>query len=322
VLADVSPQFAEYIVAPLDPGGASLFSDLDAVEADYLDAVVLGMNEFGRRNRVFGAVPERSYSSDQLLLPALLDAGAGEALASAQAVIVDIEPPATFAVGHARLLEYLSEVVGVDSKIAKAASNGDVVGFEVANYDLSLAAARFSLEAAPALASIVIGLGQTVPAEDAPGGSFGQGLYTELRVFRALALQVQVGSGVFPFVSEEAIADALTRVMPIAIGLTDGTITAVEALDPPAQMANGHERPLVYLSELRLLGQNVLDAAHAIDLDALRGYGRLGGFTAELAKTKLWCTARSDLSNDPIEPVTASFFEPFGGVHPDQLCPA
>ena len=175
---------------------------------------------------------------------------------------------------------------------------------------------------APALASIVIGLGQTVPAEDAPGGSFGQGLYTELRVFRALALQVQVGSGVFPFVSEEAIADALTRVMPIAIGLTDGTVTAVEALDPPAQMANGHERPLVYLSELRLLGQNVLDAAHAIDLDALRGYGRLGGFTAELAKTKLWCTARSDLSNDPIEPVTASFFEPFGGVHPDQLCPA
>jgi hypothetical protein len=111
VLADVSPQFAEYIFAPLDPAGASLFSDLDAV--------VLGMDEFGRRNRAFGAVLERSYSSDQLLLRALLDAGAGEAFASAQAVIVDIEPPATFAAGHARLLEYLVEAVAIDSEIAE-----------------------------------------------------------------------------------------------------------------------------------------------------------------------------------------------------------
>jgi hypothetical protein len=322
VLADVSPQFAEYIFAPLDPASASLFSDLDADEADYLDAVVLGMDEFGRRNRAFGAVLERSYSSDQLLLRALLDGGAGEAFASAQAVIVDIEPPATFAAGHARLLEYLVEAVAIDSEIAEAASNGDVVGFEVANYELSLAAARFALEAPPALASIVTGPGQAAPAEDIPGGSFGEGLYVELRVFRALALQVQVGTGVFPSVSEEAIAEALTHVMPTAIGLTEAAITAVEALDPPAQMAGGHERLLVYLNELRLLRQSVLDAAQAIDLGALRSYGGLGGFTAELAETKLWCTTRADLTNDPIEAVTASFFQPFGPVHPDLLCPA
>jgi hypothetical protein len=322
VLADVSPQFAEYIFAPLDPAGASLLLGLSANEADYLDAVVLGMDEFGRRNRAFGAVLERSYSSDRLLLRALLDAGAGEAFAAAQTVIVDIEPPATFAAGHARLLEYLAEAVAIDSEIAEAAGNGDVVGFEVANYELSLAAARFSLEAPPALASIVTGLGQAVPAEDIPGGSFGRGLYTELRVFRALVFQVQVGTGVFPSVSEEAIAEALTRVMPTAIGLTERTIAAVEVLDPPAQMVDGHERLLVYLSGLRLLRLSVLDAAQAVDLDALRGYGRLGGFTAELAETKLWCAARSDLTNDPIEPVTASFFEPFGEVHPDRLCPA
>ena len=53
----------------------------------------------------------------------------------------------------------------------------------------------------------------------------------------------------------------------------------------------------------------------------LRNYGELGGFAAERAETELWCSARADLTDDTIEPITATFFRRFDSPVVDQLCP-
>ena len=76
-----------------------LFVGLDTDETEYLDAVAAGFDEFARRNREFSAALQQSYSSDELLLQALLRAGAGEAYAAARDAIIEIDPPASLCRG-------------------------------------------------------------------------------------------------------------------------------------------------------------------------------------------------------------------------------
>lgn len=74
-------------------------------------------------------------------------------------------------------------------------------------------------------------------------------------------------------------------------------------------------RPLV---ELR---RSILQAATIGDLDALRTSGELGGFAAQRAETELWCDALAGITDDPIEPITTTFFRPFEVATLAQLCP-
>lgn len=322
-LGDVSPEFARYIITPdTRIAAAELFGDLEADETAYLDAVAQGWDEFTRRSRDFGRALEQSYSSDELLLHALLTAGAGEAFAAVRAVIIEIDPPAAYAQGHEQLLAYLDETVALDSVVAEAAENGDVVGFEVANYGLAQAGAQFALEAPPSLASVVTGLAVQVAPEGLPGGQFGEDLWQALARFRTLALRQQLTTGVFPIISDENLAAVIAAIMPTGIELTEEALAAVAALEAPDELRNGHDRLLVYFDELLELRKSVLQAASIGDIDALRTYGELGGFAAERAETELWCEALADVADDPIEPVTATFFRPFEVATVAQLCPA
>jgi hypothetical protein len=321
-LADLSSGFAQYIVDESAEVFGELFAGLDSDETNYLNAVAEGWDEFARRNRDFGAALQQSYANDEALLQALLNAGAGEAFAVVRAVIVEIDPPASYADGHDRLVAYLDETVALDSIIAKAAENGDVVGFEVANYELALAGARFTLEAPPSLVSVISDPVDQVPPPGLPGGTYGDDLWQALGRFRTLALRQQIFSGVFPVVSEGNQAATIAAVMPTTIQLTNETIAEIEALEPPAELQKGHVRILAYLGELLNLRRSVLQAATIGDLDALRTYGELGGFAAQRAETELWCEALADMADDPIEPITATFFRPFEVATLTQLCPA
>ncbi len=323
VLADLSPELTSYVVTT-DRGDAAavLFGDLDAEETEYLDAVATGWDEFNRRNRAFTETLQQSYSSNELLLLALLDAGAGEAFAAVRTVIVGIDPPPSYVEGHARLLAYLDEAVALDTTIAEAAETGNVVAFEVANYDLSLAGGRYSLEAPASLVAVNSDPANLVPPDDLPAAAYGEALWQSLQRFRILALERQVGSGVFPIVSDDKLAEAMALVLPTNIELTEESVAVIEALAPPAEFQAGHDRILAYLRGLIELRQSILQAATAGDLETLQTYGVLGGFAADRAETELWCAALADLGDDPIEPITATFFRPFAGGSLDRLCPA
>lgn len=321
-LAIVSPEFAQRIGTSENGAAATqLFVGLEADETDYLDAVATGWEEFNRRNRSFSEALSQSYGNDQLLLDALLRAGAGEAFAAARAVIIEIDPPASYADGHARLLSYLDETVALDTVIGEAAENGDVVAFEVANYGLGLAGARFALEAPPSLAAVIAEPADLVPPEGLPGDAFGEELWQALQRFRVLAFRTQGSTGVFPIISDENLAAATATITPTVIDLTDETVAEIEALNPPAELQPGNDRVLTYLHDLVALRESVLDAATTGDLDRLRTYGELGGFAAERAETELWCSARADLTDNTIEPITATFFREFEGLTLAQLCP-
>ena len=131
-----------------------------------------------------------------------------------------------------------------------------------------------------------------------------------------------LNSGVFPIIGDDKLAQALAAIVPTAIQLTEEAVAGVEALAAPAEFQAGHDRILAYLRGLVELRQSVLQAAAAGDLETLRTYGELGSFAAERAETELWCAARADLADDPIEPITATFFRPFEVPTADQLCPA
>ncbi|MGI9622011.1 MAG: hypothetical protein ACR2PK_04170, partial [Acidimicrobiales bacterium] len=320
--ADLSAEFVESFEDPdSDNGTANLFDDLNANETAYLDAVAQGWDEFGRRNRNYTETLQQTYASDALLLQALLNAGAGEAFAAVRAVIIEIDPPASYAEGHERLLSYLDEAVELDTVIAEAAGSGDVVGFEVANYGLALAAARFSLDAPPSLVSVIADPADVAAPQSLPGGQFGEDLWHALGRFRSLALHQPIESGVFPIVSDENLAAAIAATMPIAITLTEEAMSEIAGLESPDEFRTGHDRLVVYLDELLTLRKSVLRAARIGDLEALRTYGELGGFAAERAETGLWCDALDDLAGDPIEPITATFFRPFAVATLAQLCP-
>jgi hypothetical protein len=322
-MAGLSPQLVEYLVG--SDGGlgvAALFVDLEVEEVEYLDAVATGWDEFRRRNQAFGEALERSYSSNERLLLALLDAGAGEAFAAVRAVIVEIDPPQSYVDGHAQLLAYLDETVALDTAIAEAAESGDVVAFEVANFQLGLAGNRFALEAPASLVAVNQDPADLAEPEDLPGGAYGEALWQELQRFRILALRPQTNTGVFVIISDDKLAESLAITTPTVIQLTEEAATGIEALTPPAEFEAGHERVLTYLRELVELRQSILRAATAGDLETLRTYGELGSFAAERAETEIWCAARAELADDPIEPITVTFFRPFGVATAAELCTA
>lgn len=322
VLTGVSAEYAEAIVSTdIAIAAAELFGDLGEEEAAYLDAVATGWDEFGRRSRVFSRALEQSYMNDDLLLMALLDAGAGQAFAAARDAIVGIDPPESYLEGHARLMQYLDEAVVLDTAIGAAAEAGDVVGFEVANYGLGLAAGRFSLEAPPSLASVLGDPVNLVTPEGLPGDDYGVEAWEILQQFRILALRRQTNSGVFPIVSDENLAATIAIVYPTAIQLTEETQDEFAALNPPAELRAGHESLATYFERLIELRRTVLDAAANGDIETLESYGELGGFAAERAETHLWCTAGQEIAEGQYEPITQSFFRPFSGVATvGQLC--
>lgn len=321
-LADLSPAFGRHVARSANAvADAALFAGLTAEETDYFDDVATGWDEFGRRNRAFSQALSRSYTSDELLLLALLDAGAGEAFAAAQAVMVQIDPPPSYVDGHAQLLALFDELVALDAEIAEAARNGDVVGFEVANYAIRVAQSRFILEAPPSLVAVNGPTELLVPPEDLAGGAYGQALWEALQRFDILAFDQTISSGVFPVVSDEKLAQAMAEVMPTAIEFTEQAVASVDALAPPAEFEAGHDRVLAYLGGLVELRQSILQAATTGDLEALRTYGELGSFQAERYETELFCAARADLADDPIEPITATLFS-LGGIAATEICPA
>lgn len=321
-LTELSAEFLEAFSEGPNAAIATSLGGLSDDDAAYLDAVAAGWDEFGRRVRDFRAALGRSYGSDEQLLAALLDAGAGEAFAAARDVIVEIDPPDGYADAHERLLDYLDETVALDTEIAEAAENGDVVGFEVTDFELRLAGARFVLDVPPALASIFGDIEQLVPPDDLPGGDFGADLWEALRRFRVLALRVDIGSGAFPVVRDETTAAALAAVMPTVIDVTEQSRSEVEALTPPTGFEGGHERLVAYFDEVLALRRSTLDAAREGDLESLRDDGVLGGPAVDRTETVLWCSALADLTDDPIEPITATFFLPVDGPSGTQLCPS
>lgn len=318
---DLSSEFAER--SGLEAQGlraADVFGDLNDDEATYLDAVAAGFDEFGRRNRVFGRTITQSYVNDDLLLQALLDAGAGEAFAAARDAIVLIDPPVSYAEGHQQLVAYLDGAVALDLEVAAAAERRDVVGFEVANFHLSLLGAGFALEGPPALAGIIGDPAGLVPPEELPGGAYGSDLWEVLQRFRILALRQELTTGVFPVISDENLAAAMAQTYPTIIELTEEAARALGALDAPAEFGVGHEILATYFEELIALRQSVLDAASLGDIDTLKSYGELGGFAADRTETELWCTARAGITGDAMEPITETFFTAFAVATVEQLC--
>jgi len=218
--------------------------------------------------------------NDEFLLQALLDAGAGESFAAARDVIVEIDPPSAYAQGHARLIEYLDETVELDTAVADAARNVDVVGFEVANYGLLLAEARFAPEAPPSLVSAIRDPADLVPPKDLPSQEYGEAVWVALQKFRVSALDQQVTSGVFPIVSDENLAATIAVVYPTAIELTEQTATELQGLEAPTEFQAGHDHLLTYFEGLLKIRRSVFDSAAIGDLEPLRSYGELGGFAA------------------------------------------
>ena len=322
LLADVSFEFGE-VMAYSEVALASL-TDLSGDDLDYLDAVSTAWDEFRRRVSQFGQALERSYGSGRELLQALLDAGAGEGFVAVRALVVEIDPPPTYEAPHQRLLEYLDETVRLDTLIAEAAAAGDVVAFEVANVELGIASGLYSLEVPPELAATSGASIEELASLDIPGGDYGIALAEELRRFRILALATPVSSGLFPSLADESVVAAFVEVAPLFIGLTQDSIDALAALDPPDEYVAGQARIADYLQSLFAERTSALAAGTDGDGADLRERGVLGDDAETVsAEDELLCAARDDLVDDPIWAIVEAVFEPPPGPpSAEQTCDA
>ncbi len=216
-------EFAQRIGTSENGAAATqLFVGLEADETDYLDAVATGWEEFNRRNRSFSEALSQSYGNDQLLLDALLRAGAGEAFAAARAVIIEIDPPASYADGHARLLSYLDETGRArhgyrrSRRERRRLSRSKWPTTDSGSQAHGLRSRRHLRlrQSSPRPADLV-------PPEGLPGDAFGEELWQALQRFRVLAFRTQGSTGVFPIISDENLAAATATITPTVIDLTD-----------------------------------------------------------------------------------------------------
>ena len=289
------------------PTPASVTSEeLTAAEAEYIEQVRVGWNEFHSEAGGFRQAFNQTYSMKSRLFEALIDAGAGSAFEGAYQAVKQIKPPPPFQADHELMLQAMATMVGYDHDVGKAAENQDLVGFTVADTRMAGTAGQMGLRLSDAVCQATVApdfpFSLCDPSRTLPGGEYGAMLNSALARFDVSLITslFQIG----PHHTDEDLLGMLEVLEPERIDLYSRTRDEISGFSPPADLAAGHDQLIKYLEALLDIGRLRNSAVQAQDLDK---------YQEERGKSrKLYCQARQQfVSGEMKELVRVHFVDVF-----------
>lgn len=293
-----------------------------AAERQYIADARAAILMFEERNAAFILALRQTYTTNEALFAALDRAGAGTAFEPGLAALEALEPPASLADDHALLLDRQRALVLIDRDIGSAVRDGDLGRFVLLNTRLGLTSLRdlheldidlcetlagdyFVDHPTQSAATLAEALCDRSPA---PGGAYGEAVRD---ILRDLMIEVSERSGALeffdlvPVIPEDERREVGNEILAELLGVLDDAARSIRALDPPDDLAQGHEQLLAYLAGAEDLLDGRVRAALADDPDAFQA--------PELAD--LYCETRATLDPAIHAIVRAHFADHFG------LCP-
>lgn len=265
-------------------------AELTAEEADYIEQVRAGWNEFNAKAMEFRSVFAQTYSQKSRLFQALLDAGAGTAIEGALAAIEQIDAPDRFKTDQELMVQTLTEQVSYDRDVRSAAGARDLAGFAIArlsepeDFPFSFCSSN----------------------EQIPGGQYGAELNAAVARFTAGVFARFINFGLH-YEPSDIIATEVVLI-PERADLVSGLLVDLENIQPTSGLADDHNKLVEYfegLSEITIAQGTALDAQ---DLGAYRVVGTEG--------RALYCDASADLSPDMTQIAGLYFASPLGVCAP------
>ena len=275
--------------------------ELTAEEADYIEQVRAGWNEFHSKAGGFREAFGQAYETKSRLFEALRDAGAGSAFEGALRAVEKINPPQRFQGDHQLMLLAMAKMVGYDHDVGRAVDNQDLPAFAVANARMGETGGLMALQLSANLCPATDAPDQTFSFcssnELLPGGQYGIQLNSAISRFT-----VGLGArfGIFPagFTPEDELA-TLAVFQSELIDLYLQTLDEVKGLQPSSDLTTDHLRLIQYLEQQLANSREGNLAVQVQDLDKFRGLeGRARG---------LYCDARQDISPDMMQIVKVHF---------------
>ena len=282
-------------------GETSSGAELTAEEADYIEKVRAGWNEFHSKAGGFGEAFGQLYAMQSRLFEALKDAGAGSAFEGALRAVEQIDPPQRFQGDHQVMLQAMAKMVSYDHDVGRAVENQDLPAFAVANARMGetggLMALQLSADLCPATNAPDQPLSFCSSNELLPGGQYGIQLNSAISRF---TVGVAVRLSIFPpaFTPEDELA-TLAVFQPELIEIFLQTLDEVKGLQPSPDLRSDHLRLVRYLEEQLENNREGNSAVQVQDLDKYREVvGRAIG---------LYCDVRQDISPDMMQIVGVHF---------------
>lgn len=301
--ADQLPLFA-------NPGGR-----LTEEESAYVEALDAAFREFEMRAQQFGAAMRQLYPTVAGIFQALREAGAGEAVAAAQAAALAIEPPDSMADDHAIMLRYFEEAVRLDREIGESVERGDVAAFMIANVGLGRAAGLAVFDVHPAVCSVGFNALLCGGPGAVPDDEYLRGVHLTMRQLRIDFFPPNGPWSAFDLVppaSDEDLFGAVAIIGPDAIAALDNASGAIAALEPPDNLRGDHDALLAFLRETRETQVAIVDFAAA---------GEGAGMRVAIDDTEtLFCESAQNVTEEFAPGVQVYFSVVPGQMEPPPTC--
>ena len=274
---------------------------LTAEEADYIEQVRAGWNEFHSKAGGFREAFGQLYAMRSRLFEMLEDAGAGSAFEGALRAVEQIDSPKRFQDDHQVMMQAMVRMVEHDHDVGRAVENQDLPAFAVANGRMAETAGRMALQLSAVVCSATNAPDQPFSFcnsnELLPGGQYGIQLNSVIALFN---VGFVARSSIFPpaFTASDQLA-TLAVFQPETIDLYLQTLDEVNALQPPSDLRTDHLRLVQYLEEQLKNNREGDSAVQAQDLDKYREVsGQAIG---------LFCGVRQDISPEMMQIVRVHF---------------
>jgi len=292
---------------PLPTAAASTESaDLTAAEAEYIEQVRAGWNEFNSKAMEFRSVFAQTYSQKPRLFQALLDAGAGTAFEAALTAVEQIDAPERFKADQAFMVQTLTELVSYDHDVRSAAEAYNLAGFAIANARLTelaiLMATQLPESVCRATEAEDLPFSLCSSNEQIPGGQYGAELNAAMARFAAGFFARLVNFG--PHYEPADIIATEVVLIPEKVDLISGLLADMEGMQPTSGLADDHSKLVGYfegLSDFTKVGGEALDAQ---DIAAYR--------RVAVESQERYCNAREDLSPEMMR-IAGLFFSDLTG---------
>ena len=209
--------------------------ELTAAEAEYLEEVKAGWNEFHSKAGGFRRVFAQTYPIRERLFKALIDAGAGSAFEGAYHAVKQLKLPPRFEADHDLMIESMAKVLVYDEDVGHAAENQGLAGFTVANARMGQTIGLMSLQISDVVCRATdppdVPFTLCDPSRTLPGGEYGKKLNAPLARFNVSLITSLFDVG--PHYTAENALSALEVLQPELIDLYSRTRDEISGFTPP-----------------------------------------------------------------------------------------
>ena len=282
--------------------------ELTVAEAEYIEEVRAGWNEFHSKAGGFRQAFAQTYSVRERLFEALIDAGAGSAFEGAYQAVKQLDPPPRFQADHDLMIQSMAEVVVYDEDVGRAAENQDLAAFTVANARMGQTIGLMALQLSDAVCHVTeppdLPFTFCDPSRTLPGGEYGTKLNVVLARFNVSLITSLVNVG--PQYTAEDALGALEVLQPERIDLYSRTRDEISGFSPPTALADGHNQLIQYLEEQ-------LDIASLQDLSVQAQ--DLTKYQQESSQSSvLYCESRQEFGSGEMREIVRVHFSDVIGI--------